>query len=68
MANLTTTVRNAEGQELFRLSGRQPREDMLAAAKRYAEFQASSLEDSENWTVTTQRGSVPAQSYEEHNG
>ncbi len=68
MANLTTTVRNAEGQELFRLSGRQPSGEMLAAAERYAKFQAKALEDRENWTVTTQRGSVPALSYEEYNG
>lgn len=69
MANLTTTVRDPDGQELFRMSGRVPAETILLAAKDHAERLAQALGDVKRWEVTTQRGSTPALSYEEvHDG
>lgn len=69
MANLTTTVRDPEGQELFRMAGRIPAETILLAAQDHAERLSRALEDVKRWEVTTQRGSTPAKSYEElHDG
>lgn len=68
MANLTTTVRDSEGRKLFQLTGRVPAQEALDAAERHAEFLAKALEDRKHWSVSTQRGSVPAQTYEELHG
>lgn len=65
MANLTTTVRDASGRELFRMTGRQPAGVITQAALEHAAFQAEALKNPKGWTVTTQRGSTPAKSYEE---
>lgn len=68
MANLTTTVRDTEGRKLFQLTGRVPAEEILEAAERHAEFLAEALKDRKHWSVSTQRGSLPAKSYEELHG
>lgn len=65
MANLTTTVRDQNGRELFRMNGRIPASQIKEAAVGHAEMQAKALQHRDAWQVTTQRGSVPAKSYED---